>query len=46
MHFLHIWKKNGSPVQTDKKNNLSFNGASEGFEAVMLLNKRLVMYAF
>lgn len=45
MHCLHIREKNGSPVHTDTNNNLSFSGASEGFEAVMLLNERLVMYA-
>lgn len=45
IHGLHIWEKNGSSVQTDKNNNLSFSGASEGFEAVMLLNERPVMCA-
>lgn len=41
--FTFGWK--WKPLQTDKNNNLSFNEASEGFEAVMLLHERLVMYA-
>lgn len=43
--LLAHWEENGSPPQTNKNNNLSFNEASEGFEAVILLDERLVMYA-
>lgn len=42
---LYIWGKNGNPLQTNKNNKLSFNEASEGFEAVILPDEGLVMYA-